>query len=158
MIDRDLAELYNTETKILNQSVKRNTERFPDDFMFKLTLKEISEVVTNCDHLKILKYSPQLPLAFTEQGVAMLSSVLKSKRAIEVNITIMRAFVRLKEMASSYKKLAEVIKKLEKKHNIHDEKIVEIFKLIDELSKSEKNPSTGSGQVKKIKEIGFVVN
>lgn len=80
MIDRDLAELYGVETKALNQAVKRNKERFPDDFMFQLTKEERDEVVTICDHLKDLKYSYQLPYAFTEQGVAMLSSVLKSKR------------------------------------------------------------------------------
>lgn len=77
MLDRDLAELYGVETKVFNQAVKRNKKRFPEDFMFQLTEKEY--VVTNCDHLKILKFSYQLPYAFTEQGVAMLSSVLNSE-------------------------------------------------------------------------------
>ena len=82
MIDRDLAELYGVETKVLNQAVHRNNARFPEDFMFRLTKSEKSEVVTICDHLKVIKFSRQLPYAFTEQGVAMLSSVLNSERAI----------------------------------------------------------------------------
>lgn len=86
MLDRDLAELYAVETKVLNQAVKRNIKRFPNDFMFKLTRKEKQEVVTICDHLKILKYSPHLPYVFTEQGITMLSCVLNSQRAIHVNI------------------------------------------------------------------------
>jgi len=81
MLDRDLAELYEVSTKALNQAVKRNLESFPEDFMFCLNEHEKKEVVTNCDHLSAIKFSPQLPYAFTEQGVSMLSSVLKSKRA-----------------------------------------------------------------------------
>lgn len=86
MIDRDLAELYLVKTMVLNQAVKRNMERFPEGFMFKLTAKEKNELITNCDRFAILKHSSFLPYAFTEQGVAMLSSVLKSRRAIQVNI------------------------------------------------------------------------
>ncbi len=96
MLDRDLAELYGVETKRLNEQVKRNIERFPEDFMFSLSKSEKDEVVANCDHLRALKFSPTLPFAFTEQGVAMLSSVLKSQKAVEVNITIMRAFVAMR--------------------------------------------------------------
>ena len=80
MLDADLAQLYGVSTKVLNQAVKRNINRFPEDFMFKLTRFEKEKVVTNCDHLKALKFSYQLPLAFTEQGVAMLSSVLNSEK------------------------------------------------------------------------------
>ena len=87
MLDRDLAKLYGVATKALNQAVKRNIKRFPDDFMFRLIDSEKEELVTNCDHLKNLKFSSQLPYAFTEQGVAMLSSVLNSERAILVNMT-----------------------------------------------------------------------
>jgi len=82
MLDADLAPLYQVKTMVLNQAVKRNIKRFPDDFMFRLTLAEKDEVITNCDHLRNLKYSAHKPYAFTEQGVAMLSSVLKSERAI----------------------------------------------------------------------------
>ena len=86
ILDRDLAELYGVSTKALNQAVNRNKRRFPSDFMFRLTKKEKGELVTICDRFKTLKHSSVLPRAFTEQGVAMLSSVLTSKRAIELNI------------------------------------------------------------------------
>jgi hypothetical protein len=106
MLDRDLADLYGVSTKALNQAVKRNGRRFPPDFMFQLSKEEKGELVTNCDRFKKLKHSSVLPRAFTEQGVAMLSSVLKSQRAIEVNIAIMRTFVRLREMLASHSELA----------------------------------------------------
>ena len=98
LLDRDLANLYGVSTRALNQAVKRNARRFPHDFMFQLTKKEKDELVTNCDRFKPLKHSSVSPRAFTEQGVAMLSSVLNSQRAIEVNIAIMRAFVHLRKM------------------------------------------------------------
>ena len=96
MIDRDLAELYGVETKVLNQAVKRNIERFPKDFMFALEQKEKDKLVTNCDRFNALKHSSTMPYAFTEQGVAMLSSVLKSDVAVNVNKKIMRAFVAMR--------------------------------------------------------------
>ena len=99
MLDSDLAELYAVAPKVLNQAVKRNIERFPADFMFILTKDEFVELVTNCDHLQNLKYRPTLPYVFTEQGVAMLSSILNSDRAIKVNIQIMRTFVQLRHFA-----------------------------------------------------------
>jgi hypothetical protein len=88
MLDRDLAELYGVFTKVLNQAVKRNDQRFPDDFMFRLDREEMNELVTNCDRFESLKHSSVPPHAFTEQGVAMLSSVLSSPRAIHANIQI----------------------------------------------------------------------
>jgi hypothetical protein len=90
MLDRDLAELYGVETKALNQTVKRNANRFPEDFMFRLEPDEKNELVTKCDRLESMKHSAALPCVFTEQGVAMLSSVLKSKSAVEVNIAKIR--------------------------------------------------------------------
>lgn len=93
IIDRDPAGLYGVSTKALNQAVKRNDRRFPTDFMFRLTKAEKDELVTYCDRFKTLRHASVLPRAFTEQGVAMLSSVLSSDRAVEVNIAIMRAFV-----------------------------------------------------------------
>lgn len=93
MIDSDLASLYETETKKLKQQVKRNEDRFPTDFMFVLTDEEKVQLVTNCDRLKNLKHSSINPMAFTEQGVAMLSSVIRSAKAVKINIEIMRAFV-----------------------------------------------------------------
>ena len=84
MIDRDLAELYGVKTMVLNQAVKRNIERFPSDFMFRLTKDEANELITNCDRFKTLKHSPTTPYAFTEHGVAMLSSVLNSKKLLKL--------------------------------------------------------------------------
>lgn len=117
MIDRDLAELYEVKTMGLNQAVKRNSERFPEEFMFQLSKKEKKELITNCDRLALLKHSPFRPYAFTEQGIAMLSSVLKSKRAIQVNILIMKTFVRLRELISSHKDILAKIEELEKKYD-----------------------------------------
>ena len=96
MLDRDLAYLYGVATKALNQAVKRNRRRFPEDFMFQLTRTEQNELVTICDRFNTMKHSTALPYVFTEQGVAMLSSVLNSERAIQVNILIMRAFTKLR--------------------------------------------------------------
>ena len=118
MLDFDLAELYEVENRALKQSVKRNIDRFPTDFMFQLTKAEWQKVITNCDNLaENLKFSPATPFAFTEQGVAMLSSVLKSKKALQVNISIMRAFVFIRQYALSHKDLTEKLKALETKYN-----------------------------------------
>jgi len=133
MLDADLASLYGVKTKRLNEQVSRNKKRFPDDFMFQLSKTEKEEVVAICDHPKALKYSYRLPYAFTEQGVAMLSSVLNSERAVQVNIQIMRAFVKLKELLLSHKGLAMKIEKLEGKYIDHDKKIKLIFEAIRQL-------------------------
>ena len=148
MLDRDLAGLYGVATKVLNQAVKRNTKRFPDDFMFKLTPSEKNELVTNCDRFKILKHSTSTPFAFTEQGVAMLSSVLNSERAVQVNIAIMRAFVKLREMLSTNKELAHKLEQLERKIEKHDEEIKLIFDAIRQLM---------APPEPKKRKIGFVV-
>ena len=141
ILDKDLAVLYGVSTKVLNQAVKRNIDRFPPDFMFKLTVKEKEEVVTNCDHLKKLKYSPSLPYVFTEQGVAMLSSVLRSTRAIHVNIEIMRAFVRLRHILASHADLARKLEELEKKYDAQ-------FRIVfDAIRHLMKNPETKRGQI-----------
>lgn len=135
MLDKDLARLYGVPTKVLNQAVKRNIKRFPEDFMFRLTRIEKEEVVTICDHLTSLKFSSQLPYAFTEQGVAMLSSVLHSERAIQVNIAVMRAFVKLRQILSTHKELAYKLSELEKRIEKHDEEIKAIFDAIRQLMK-----------------------
>ena len=106
MLDADLAELYGVATKALNQAVRRNAERFPADFMFQLTSTEKQEVVTICDHLAKLKFSKNLPHAFTEHGALMLGNVLKSTRATQVSLLIVRAFVQLREMLAMHKELA----------------------------------------------------
>jgi hypothetical protein len=142
MLDRDLAQLYGVPTKALNQAVKRNTGRFPEDFMFKLTQDEVnnlmfqSETSSSRSQFVTLKQGQNikyLPYVFTEQGVAMLSSVLNSDRAIKVNIQIMRAFVKLKELLLTHKELAIKMAALEKKYFNHDKNIQLIFKTIKEL-------------------------
>ncbi|MFC1675394.1 ORF6N domain-containing protein [Candidatus Omnitrophota bacterium] len=135
MLDRDLARLYGVSTKRLNEQVKRNHKRFPGDFMFQITEIEKQKVVAICDHLKLLKFSYQLPYAFTEQGVAMLSSVLNSERAIRVNIMIMRAFTKLREIMMTHRDLAVKLERLEGKYMNHDQKIKAIFRAIRELLK-----------------------
>ncbi|HSV88911.1 MAG TPA: ORF6N domain-containing protein [Bacteroidales bacterium] len=118
MLDFDLAEMYEVENRALKQAVKRNIDRFPNDFMFQLTKKEWQELITNCDNLpERVKYSPATPFAFTEHGVSMISSILKSKKAIQVNIAIMRAFVFIRQYALSHKDLTDKLKKLERKYN-----------------------------------------
>jgi len=114
MLDRDLAQLYEVDTKRLNEAVKRNIERFPDGFMFKLNDNELKELVANCDRFKTLKHSVSLPYAFSEYGVAMLSSVLNSKRAIAINIQIIQAFIKMKGFALSHNDLSVRISELEK--------------------------------------------
>lgn len=121
MIDRDLAELYGVETKRLNEAVKRNIERFPEDFMFQLTDKEQYELVAICDRFKNLKHSSSNAYAFTEHGVTMLSSVLKSKKAVEINIQVVRAFIKLRQYALEYKDLSQRISELEQYFIEHTE-------------------------------------
>ena len=113
MIDKDLAELYGVPTYRLNEAVKRNIKRFPDDFMFKLNNNELQELIANCDRFKTLKHSTNPPYVFTEHGVAMLSSILKSDKAIEINVQIMRAFIRLRQYALEYSELAQKLSELE---------------------------------------------
>jgi hypothetical protein len=129
MLDADLAELYGVETGALKRAVKRNRERFPEDFMFPLTFQEVGAL--RCQN-GISSWGGHrfLPYAFTEQGVAMLSSVLKSKRAVQVNIEIMRAFVKLREMLASHKDLALKLAEMEKKY---DSQFKVVFDAIREL-------------------------
>ena len=133
MLSIDLAELYVVETRVLNQAVKRNIERFPKDFMFQLTLSEAQALVSQNVRPHIKYFGGHLPYAFTEQGVAMLSSVLRSKRAIQVNIAIMRAFVKLREIVTTHKDLAYKLNILERRIEKHDEEIRSIFEAIRQL-------------------------
>lgn len=130
MLDADLAELYGVETKRLNEQVRRNCERFPEDFMFQLAADEKAEVVANCDHLAKLKYSPSLPYAFTEHGALMLGNVLKSVRAVEVSLMVVRAFVHLRELVSTHKELSQKLNQLERKVGAHDRAIAELINAI----------------------------
>lgn len=115
MIDADLAALYGVPTKRLNEQVKRNTERFPADFMFQLTPDEKAEVVANCDHLAKLKFSKALPFAFTEHGAIQAANVLNSAQAVEMGVYVVRAFVRLREVLTSSRELAAKLDALEQK-------------------------------------------
>jgi hypothetical protein len=146
MLDRDLAELYGVATKVLKQAVRRNIKRFPSDFMFELTKEEFqdwrSQFVTSNGDKMGLRYKP---MAFTEQGVAMLSGVLNSDRAIDVNIEIMRAFVRLRQMLAAHKDLARKLAALEKKYDDH---FKVVFEAIAELMAPPEKPK---------KKIGFGV-
>jgi hypothetical protein len=132
MLDRDLAELYGVTTGALNQAVRRNLDRFPEDFMFQLAKEEFehwkSQIVISNPGLRM--GARRRPLAFTEQGVAMLSSVLRSKRAIQVNIAIMRAFVTFREMLATHKDLADKLAELEQRY---DDKFRVVFEAIRQL-------------------------
>jgi hypothetical protein len=146
MLDYDLASLYQVTTKALNQAVKRNIKRFPSDFMFRLSEREKHELVTNCDRLKMLKHATYPPYAFTDLGIAMLSSVLNSERAILANLQIMRAFSRMKELISHHKNLQKQIDEMEKKY---DAQFKVVFDAIREI--------LGPKNRKSKKQIGFHV-
>ena len=147
MVDRDLAELYGVETKVINQAVKRNLERFPEEFRFQLTENEMDELVTNCDRFINMKHSTVASYVFTEQGVAMLSAVLRSETAVQVSIRIMKAFVELRHYVSSQivktddkAELAEIRRLLllhidhcDKKFSEQDRKISQIIQVLNNL-------------------------
>lgn len=137
ILDADLAKLYGVDTKRLNQQVKRNRDRFPEDFMFQLTTEEKAEVVANCDHLSQLKFSPAFPYAFTEHGTIMAASVLNTPRAIEVSIFVVRAFVKLREMLATHKELERKLIALEKKC---DEQFKVVFEAIRALMAPPEKP------------------
>lgn len=134
MLDKDLATLYGVTTGNLNKAVSRNIDRFPDDFMTQLTDEEFKNLIFQFG-ISSWGGTRKLPRAFTEQGIAMLSSVLKSKRAIHVNIAIMRVFVKLKEISSTHKELSGKLTELENKIERHDEEIHTIFEAIRQLMK-----------------------
>ena len=159
MIDADLAALYGVPTKRLNEQVKRNGERFPQDFMFTLTAQEKAEVVANCDHLTKLKFSKTLPFAFTEHGAIQAANVLASPQAIEMGVYVVRAFVKLREMIVSNKDLAKRLDELENKADLievkHDNfelntrvQLKQVFEAIHELRMPPPEP--------KKRRIGFV--
>lgn len=161
IIDADLAELYNVPTKALNQAVKRNAQRFPQDFMFQLTSIEKQEVVTNCDHLSKLKFSKALPFAFTEHGTIQAANVINSEQAVEIGVYVVRAFVRLRELALSNKDLAQRLNELENKTDLmelkHDTfehntrvQLKQVFEAIRELM------TTPEPEPVKKRSIGFI--
>ncbi len=140
MIDRDLAELFHVSTKVFNQAVKRNINRFPETFKFQLSENEINELVTNCDRLAILKHSSYLPFAFTEYGVAMLPSILKSDIAIIISIKIIETFVEMRNTLNQNNLIDLRFDRLEKKQIESNEKIEQLFKALEN-----KDPKSDSG-------------
>ena len=152
MIDRDLAELYEVETRILNQAVKRNADRFPNDFMFQLTAKELIEwksqiVISKSEKMGIRRP----PFAFTEQGVAMLSGVINSKKAVKMNISIMRAFVEIRRAIINNKNIGNKLKALEEKLGEHDVQLNQIYDAIENLMDKKVEQETWQER----KRIGF---
>ena len=149
MLDRDLSELYGVSTRRLKEQVRRNLKRFPEDFMFELTWEEAESLWSQIATLKRGEHIKYLPYAFTEQGVAMLSSVLNSDRAIEINIQIMRVFTKLRELMSAHKDLARKIEDLERKFQEkfqdHDKKIILVFNAIKELLADKEEASKKKG-------------
>ena len=143
--DRDLAELYGVETKYLNRQVKRNIDRFPAEFTFQVTQKEKQELVTNCHRFQSMKHSTTRPYVFTEHGVAMLASVLKSERAVKISIHIVKTFIRLREFIATHKELAQKMKELEQKIGKHDEEIRAIVDIIRRLIQEPQKPKTRIG-------------
>ncbi|MES2133387.1 MAG: ORF6N domain-containing protein [Bacteroidota bacterium] len=140
MLDRDLAELYKVETKQLKRQVKRNIERFPDDFMFELTSLEYESLRSQIGTLKRGEHSKFLPSVFTEQGVAMLSSVLNSTQAISVNIQIIRIFTRIRQMLTDNTELRLDIEKIKKKLDNQDKNMEIVFRYLDELLEKKEKP------------------
>ena len=144
MIDRDLAQLFEVETKYLNRQVKRNLIRFPSEFMFQLNEEERNQLVTNWHRFESLKHTANLPYAFTENGVAMLSTVLKSERAVKLSIFIIKTFIRLREILTTNKDLAYKIGELESKYDIQFQVV---FQAINDLIKKDNKPR---------KEVGYL--
>ncbi len=147
MIDRDLAELYGVETKVLNQAVKRNIERFPLEFRFQLNTHERNELVTICDRFEKMKYSTINPYAFTEQGISMLSAVLRSKTAIQVSIKIMNTFVQMRKFIATHGAIFQRLEQVEQKQIATDHRVEKIFKAIEDKSIQPKQGIFYDGEV-----------
>ncbi len=147
IVDADLAAFYGVTTKRLNEQVKRNRDRFPEDFMFQLTSPEKSELVANCDHLSRLKFAKTLPYAFTEHGAIMAAAVLNSRRAVEVSLFVVRAFVKIRRVLSEHAALAQRLDELERKLADHDTQILAVVQAIRAL--------LGPAPVPKQRRIGF---
>ena len=137
MLDMDLSTIYEVETRVLKQAVRRNLDRFPDDFMFELTFEEMNNLVSQFVIPTLNHFGGAKPFAFTEQGVAMLSSVLKSKKAIQMNIAIMRAFVLMRQFALTYQELSEQLKDLENRHNQKFDNIEQVLNYLIQNDKKQ---------------------
>lgn len=153
MLDIHLAALYNVATKNLNKAVRRNIDRFPPDFMFRLTARERESLRFQFGTLKRGQHSKYPPFVFTEQGISMLSSVLKSKRAVRVNIAIMRAFVRLRELLSSNKNLARRLDEMERRYDLQ---FRAVFEAIKEMSDKPEKPKKQIGFTARDRRAGYL--
>jgi hypothetical protein len=142
MLDTDLAVLFGVTTKRLREQVRRNLDRFPDDFMFELSKEEKDEVVANCDHLKNLRFSPYLPFAFTEHGALMLANVLNSERAVQASVQIVRTFIRLRGLLASNIELSRKLDAMEKKY---DHQFKAVFEAIRQLLQPPDKPKRPIG-------------
>lgn len=155
MLDFDLAELYETETKRLKESVRRNKSRFPPDFMFELTKEELTSLRTQFATSNKRGGTRYLPFAFTEQGVAMLSGVLNTDKAIQMNIAIMRAFVEIRRFALNYKDLAVQINEIRKTVSSHSEQLNQIYDAIENMMEEKQDKLEEKKQWAKRERIGF---
>ena len=142
MIDADLAAIYGVATKALNQAVARNGERFPKDFVFRLTPKEKAEVVTNCDHLAQLRFSPALPHAFTEHGAIMAATVLNSPQAVAMSVYVVRAFVRMREQLVTNEAILRRLAEIDKTLLQHDASLRDIYRKLLPLLQPSPEPPT----------------
>ena len=133
ILDADLAELYGVSTKRLNEQVKRNANRFPEDFIFRLTEMEKAQVVANCDHLQKLKFSPQLPLVFTEHGAIMAASILNSPEAVAMSVFVVRAFVQMRERLVANSEIIKRLAEIDKTLLEHDQALSTIWRNLQPL-------------------------
>jgi len=133
ILDTDLVELYGVQTKALNQAVKRNAGRFPEDFVFRLTEDEKKEVVTNCDHLQKLKFSPQLPAVYTEQGAIMAAMVLNSPKATTMSVFVVRGFVQMRERLAANEEIIKRLAEIDKPLLEHDQALSVIWQNLQPL-------------------------
>jgi hypothetical protein len=140
MIDADLAAIYGVETRTLNQAVKRNTERFPEDFIFTLTAAEKLEVITNCDHLAQLKYAKSLPFAFTEHGAIMAASVLNSKQAVAMSVYVVRAFIQMREQLAANSEILRRLAEIDKTLLQHNAGLRDIYQKLRPLLQPRPDP------------------
>lgn len=147
MVDRDLAELYEVEVKRLNEQVKRNITRFPDHFRFQISDTEKNELVANCDRFEMIKHSSSNPHVFTEQGVAMLSAVLRSEKAVLVSIQIMSAFVEMRKVLAHHKGLLQRVESIESKLQLNDQHFEKIFNALEQSKPTVKQDIFFKGQI-----------
>ena len=145
MIDADLAELYGVETRTLNQAVKRNADRFPKDFMFRLTTEEKTEVITHCDHLRRLKFAHSLPYAFTEHGAIMAATVLNSPKAVSMSVFVVRAFVQMREQIAANAAIFKRLAKMDRTLLEHDSSLLDLYEKLLPLLQSPDAPKRRIG-------------